>query len=187
MVKRIMVYLTSQCYVKDALEAQNLLYSAFQQKENPYAIRYPRGNVTFEKIKEYTYIKPGTWTSWSLNENSRLIVITYGECVDKIISKAQVNQMPITVINARFFKPLDEEMLERLCQSELPILLYETDILAGGLSSSILEYANDHGHLRHFVRFGIGDHFVEHGSISQLRKLERLDINSLFEIISSYL
>ena len=95
--------------------------------------------------------------------------------------------MPITVVNARFFKPLDGDMLKRLCQMELPILLYETDILAGGLSSAILEYANDHGYTRHFVRLGIEDHFVEHGSISQLRKLERLDINSLFDIISSYL
>ena len=172
---------------KDAKEAQNLLYSAFQQKEHPYAIRYPRGNVPFEKAKEYTYIEPGTWTSWSFDEHSRLIIITYGDCVDKIISKAQVNQMPITVVNARFFKPLDGDMLERLCQMELPILLYETDMLAGGLSSSILEYANDHGYTRHFVRLGIEDHFVEHGSISQLRKLERLDINSLFDIISSYL
>ena len=41
---------------KDAKEAQNLLYSAFQQKEHPYAIRYPRGNVPFEKAKKNIHI-----------------------------------------------------------------------------------------------------------------------------------
>lgn len=40
---------------------------------------------------------------------------------------------------------------------------------------------------KHFVRMGINDHYVEHGSIPQLRKLEQLDMNSLFEIINSYL
>ena len=51
----------------------------------------------------------------------------------------------------------------------------------------ILEYANDHGYQKHFVRIGIDDHFVEHGSIPQLKKLERLDINTLCDIIASYL
>ncbi len=116
-----------------------------------------------------------------------MIIIAYGSDVDKIISKATVNAQPITVINARFFKPLDEEMMQEIMNSKLPVIIYETDILAGGLSSAILEYSNDHNCKKHYDRIGIGDHYVEHGSLPLLRKSEHIDMNSLFERIGSYL
>lgn len=172
---------------KDSIEAQNLLYSAFSQNEQAYAIRYPRGNVPYHKVSEYSYIQPGTWTSWKQCDQPALCVITYGPDVDKIISKAKVNSLSIQVVNARFFKPLDEVMLSEICEANLPVIIYETDMKAGGLSSAILEFANDHNYPTHFVRMGIEDHYVEHGSLPQLRKLEHLDMNSLFECICSFL
>ena len=172
---------------KDAIEAQNLLYSAFMQKSCAYAIRYPRGNVSFQKVSEYTYIQPGSWTMHNIQEHHQLTIISYGPDVDRIISKANVNHMPIRVVNARFFKPLDEEMLMKICEDDKPVIIFETDMLNGGLSSAILEFVNDRHMHKHFVRMGINDHYVEHGSIPQLRKLEQLDMNSLFEIINSYL
>lgn len=171
---------------KDALEAQHLLYSAFQQSTSPYAIRYPRGNVPFEKVSEYNYIEIGSWTSWKLSDDIKAIVIAYGSDVDKIISKATVNGTPIEVVNARFFKPLDNAMLETICAKQLPVIIYETDILSGGLSSAILEYCNDHDQHTSFTRIGIHDHYVEHGSLPQLRKLEHIDMNSLFDEIKKY-
>lgn len=172
---------------KDALEAQNLLYSAFAQNDHPYAIRYPRGNVSYQPVKQYTYISSGSWTQTVIREDYELTIITYGPDVDRIISKAKVNQLPIRVINARFFKPLDEELLTSVCEEDQPVIIFEPDMLCGGLSSAITEFANDHQYTTHFVRMGIDDHFVEHGSLPQLRKLEHLDMNTLFEIITSYL
>ena len=172
---------------KDAREAQNLLYSAFAQNNQPYAIRYPRGNVSYQAVEQYTYIPPGTWTQTVIREDYALNIITYGPDVDRIISKARVNQLPIRVINARFFKPIDEELLTSVCEEDKPTIIFEPDMLCGGLSSAITEFANDHRYATHFVRMGIDDHFVEHGSLPQLRKLEHLDMNTLFEIITSYL
>lgn len=172
---------------KDAVEAQNLLYSAFQHTSGPYAIRYPRGNVPFQKVSSYTWIEPGTWTSWCECVDIQAIIITYGADVDKVISKARVNNLPIMVVNARFFKPIDGVMMEQLCEMHKPIIVYETDMKVGGLSSACLEFMNDHGCLEHLVRMGIDDHYVEHGSLPQLRKVEHLDTNSLFELINSYL
>lgn len=172
---------------KDAMEAQHLLYSAFQQNEYPYALRYPRGNTPFEKVTSYKQIPIGTWTKFRLSEESKATVITYGDHVDRIISKASVNGLAITVVNARFFKPLDETMLYDILINEEPVIVYETDILAGGLGSAILEFMNEKGLQKPIKRMGIQDHFVEHGSIPQLRKVEHLDINTLFEIIASYM
>lgn len=171
---------------KDSKEAQNLMYTAFQQN-HPFVIRYPRGNTPYSKVKEYSAIPIGSWTSWTSELGNKLCVITYGENVDKIISKAKVNNLPISVVNARFFKPIDKKMIEEICQLAIPVIIFETDTQIGGLSSAILEYANDHGIKKHFIRIGIKDHYVEHGSIPQLRKLEHLDMNYLCEIIASYL
>lgn len=171
---------------KDSAEAQNLLYTAFLQP-HPFTIRYPRGNASYQKVSAYEAIEIGSWTRWHGEGDIKLTIITHGSNVDKVISKAHVNHLPIQVINARFFKPIDTKCIDDLCEAFQPIFIYETDMLAGGLSSAILEYANDAGYPNHFIRIGLDDHFVEHGSLPQLRKVEQIDINNLFQIIISYL
>ena len=171
---------------KDSEEAQNLIYSAFQQNQYPYAIRYPRGSVPYKKLSAYSYIEAGTWSYQDTGE-PQLIVISYGSDVDKIVQKAEANQLSLRVVNARFFKPFDTEMLEELCAMQLPIIVYESDVQIGGLSSAIVEYANDHGLKNTFVRIGLRDHFVEHGSIPKLRKVEQVDLGTLFQVIKDML
>lgn len=167
------------CEPKDAEEAQHLLYSGFMQM-HPFAMRYPRGSNAYQKVNKYKSIPLGTWTKWCYNNDSKAIVITYGCDVDRVISKASINEIPITVINARFFKPLDIDMLKECANSQLPVIVYETDILSGGLSSAILEVCNDMGIFMPLIRIGIKDHFVEHGSMPQLRKVEKIDLTTLF-------
>lgn len=171
---------------KDSNEAQAMLALAFHQ-DSPFAIRYPRGNVPFTPINlDACDMKIGTWTIWESEEPSKVIVISYGPDVDRIIAKAKVNNKHITIVNARFFKPIDEDMLVTLIQRKLPIIIYESDILCGGLSDAILSYCNDNQITKQFIRIGLEDHFVEHGSLPQLRKAEHIDTNSLFEVISQY-
>ena len=170
---------------KDAQEAQNLLYTAFLQK-HPFAIRYPRGNI--EKTDaEMEEIEIGSWSEYQTSDQVELYVIAYGGDVDAIYSKAKVNHLKIAVINARFLKPLDTIMLDHMADSHLPIIVYETDILAGGLSSFILEYYNDTNQHVFLHRFGIEDHFVNQGSISELRRSEGIDLNTLFKKIGEIL
>ena len=167
---------------KDADEARNLLYSGFKQ-EHPWMIRIPRGNVEY-KPKPFEFIEVGTWTMWKYKDYVDATVIAYGDDVDKIIQKAKVNKINIAVINARFLKPMDNEMLHMLLSDDKPLIVYETDILAGGLSSAILEFKNDVGYSKVLKRIGIEDHYVTHGSIPQLRKHENIDINHLFDLIA---
>ncbi|MEG0469791.1 MAG: 1-deoxy-D-xylulose-5-phosphate synthase, partial [Longicatena sp.] len=106
---------------KDSLEAQNMLYTAFSQNTQPFALRYPRGSVPYGKAPTYEALPIGSWTSWCSQEDYDAIVITYGSDVDKVISKAGVNGVNLRVVNARFFKPIDEAMLEELYHSKKPI------------------------------------------------------------------
>lgn len=165
---------------KDAKEAKGLLKLAFSQN-HPFVIRYPRGNEAISD--EWDEIKCGTWTKHKICDEIKAIVISYGCDVTKVISKALVNQVPILVVNARFIKPLDYACLDELDTMNLPILIYETDMLAGGLSSAILEYGNETNKKWNLIRMGITDHFVEHGSIPNLRRQEHIDLTSLFEEI----
>lgn len=166
---------------KDALEAQNLLYTAFNQT-HPFAIRFPRGNV--EKCSaEFNPIEVGSWSEFKVNETVDCTVITYGNDVDAIYSKAVANELNLSVVNARFIKPMDTDMLDMIASRKKPIIVFETDILAGGLSSAILEYYNDTNQNVQLIRFGIDDHFVDHGSVAELRRQEGIDLNALFDTI----
>ncbi len=171
---------------KDATEAQHMLYTAFNQA-HPFALRYPRGNAYFSEVHAFEKLDIGSWTfSKPLNE-ADLIVIAYGPDVDKIQHKAEINQINIALINARFIKPLDTAMLKELAMLKKPVVVYETDMLAGGLSSAILEWCCDTGNAINLHRIGLVDRFVEHGSVPQLRKDAQIDINSLFNLIASVL
>lgn len=170
---------------KDASEARALLQCAFQQK-HPFCIRYPKGSIP-NACDPSLQAPVGTWTRWQSQLEPKVCVITYGSDVDRVIAKATANEIPLEVINARYFKPMDETMLSQLLLQDRPIIVYEGDMLNGGLSSAILQYANDHSITKHLIRMGISDHFVEQGSNAQLRKAEKIDINSLFQKIEDLL
>ena len=156
---------------KDVQEARALMKTAFSCAQ-PFCIRYPRGSVPYTK-EEGEPAPVGTWTRWAPQREARVCVISYGSDIDRIISKVRANDMPVEIINARYFKPLDEAMLDDILYRSIPVIVYESDMLDGGLSSAILQYINDHRICCHLIRIGIGDHYVEQGSIPQLRRRGR--------------
>ena len=164
---------------KDMQEARALMKTAFGCAQ-PFCIRYPRGSVPYTK-EEGEPAPVGTWTRWAPQREARVCVISYGSDIDRIISKVRANDMPVEIVNARYFKPLDEAMLDDILYRSIPVIVYESDMLDGGLSSAILQYINDHRICCHLIRIGIGDHYVEQGSIPQLRRAEKIDMNTLFK------
>ncbi len=169
---------------KDANEAQDLLYTAFALRR-PYAIRYPRGSAVYHENENFNIIETGTWTILGDLNVAKVIVLAYGPDVDKIKDKADSNSLEIAVINARFFKPLDDNILNKLVALNKPVIVYETDMLSGGLGTAVLEWLNQNKSSLIINRIGIKDHFVTHGSLPELRKYENIDINSLFSLIKS--
>lgn len=170
---------------KNAQEAQDLLFSAFKQKTNPFLIRIPRGS-RYYKEKEFEYIETGTWEKIETGNNSKVCVITYGDEVEQVMNKALINDISLTIVNARFLKPLDENLLNEILHSDKEIIVYETDVKHGGLSSAILEYMNDNQIQKNIKRIGIDDHFVKQGSLPQLRKQEKIDTSTLFMEIEKH-
>lgn len=167
---------------KDSIEAENLLYTAFKQS-HPFAIRIPRGTINYEKADD-NLIEIGTWTKLGCLDDFNVVCISYGPDVDKIAHKVMINDLKILVVNARFIKPLDHKIIDELCSYQKPVVIYETDMLSCGLASSIMEYLCDTNQHLEIHRIGIKDNYVTFGSNNQLRKLEHIDIISLFDLLN---
>lgn len=107
-------------------------------------------------------------------------MITYGPEFDRILSKAKENQWDMIVINARFFKPVDEKILKQMFLMQLPIYIFEPDA-KGSLSTVVMQvYAK----IRRPIHIlGIEDHFIQQGSIRSIRIQEHISVNALFKEI----
>jgi 1-deoxy-D-xylulose-5-phosphate synthase len=84
-----------------------------------------------------------------------------------------------TVINARFCKPLDEELLVNASRRCMSIVTVEDGTIAGGFGSAVLELLNSRGIAKHIDIFGLPDHFIEHGPVSMLRQDAGLTAESI--------
>ncbi len=167
---------------KDADEAQDLLFTAFEQN-HPFAIRYPRGSAPYREKTEPEYIPIGCWEILNHFDGNRVAVISYGPDVLRILQKVQVNQMAVTVINARFIKPLDLKVIKMLADQNMSVFVYQPDMDAGGLASAILELCSKNKWSIDLTSIGINDEYIPHGASGILRKKYGIDINSLFERI----
>ena len=169
---------------KDAQEAQNMLYTAFNQP-HPFAIRYNKSSIAYHEVDEFKMIEIGSWEVFNSDDATKGYIITYGnECV-KLLNKIINNDLNLAIINARFIKPLDTKLLDEIASYNKPIFTYEVDMLKGGLSSMIVEYYNDRQISVNIYRYGINDNYVQHGSNVELRKALQLDTTSILEKIQS--
>lgn len=164
---------------KDASEARNLLYTGFSSHA-PFVLRYPRGN-TAQSTEKMERIEIGTWSQEWINgpeEEMEASVITSGPDVDRIAAMAREKGLKVRVINARFFKPVDQSLLEQIGREGRPVLVYTTDTLAGGLGDAIEEALYPYGNKLRIM--GIADCFVEHGRVDQLLESLHLSLDDVF-------
>ncbi|PKM63832.1 MAG: 1-deoxy-D-xylulose-5-phosphate synthase [Firmicutes bacterium HGW-Firmicutes-20] len=165
---------------KDADEAQDLLFTAFNQS-HPFAVRYPRGFAPYQPKEQLQSIEIGTWEMLNLSDANKAVIISYGPDVDRIYQKVIVNGLPVNIVNARFLKPVDGLMISKIASLNVPVFVYQPDMEIGGLASAILEYCAREQLLLNLMSIGLKDEYIPHGSIGILRKKYGIDINTLFE------
>ncbi|MGE7759314.1 1-deoxy-D-xylulose-5-phosphate synthase [Peribacillus sp. NPDC097895] len=156
---------------KDENEGQHMVNTALSYNDGPIAMRFPRGNgwgVVMDT--ELQQIPIGSWEV--LKEGTDAAILTFGTTIPMALEAAkqlEKEDYSVKVINARFIKPLDENMLSSLLGEKMPILTIEEAVLQGGFGSSVLEYAHDQGFYGAIIdRMGIPDYFIEHGSVDEL-------------------
>ena len=162
---------------KDEEEAQKMINTAYQNKDHPYVMRYSKNKVIDTHQHTDETIKVGQWELIKEMEDATINVVTYGDNVLAVLKMAETDHLPINIINARFIKPIDKDMLERM--SDKPIIVYETDLMNGSLGS-IMSLYYEKNHINVDMSFiGIDDHYVTFGDNESLYKQEHISLNDL--------
>jgi 1-deoxy-D-xylulose-5-phosphate synthase len=160
----------------DEEELRRLLATALAYP-HPMTIRYPRGSgygvPLSEKPQPYS-IGEGTL----LREGNDLLIVAAGSTVHPAVAAAEALKdagIDAAVINARFIKPLPEELILEWAVRCGRVLVVEENSVLGGLGGAIAELASDRASGIQVHRLGIPDRFIEHASIASLRAMLSLD------------
>ncbi|WP_077625043.1 1-deoxy-D-xylulose-5-phosphate synthase [Sediminibacillus massiliensis] len=156
---------------KDENECQHMVNTSIEYNDGPVAVRYPRGTGIGVRMDEsLSNIPIGSWEV--LKEGSDAAILTFGTTIEmamKASKELQAKGLSVKVINARFIKPLDNDMLHGLMRENMPILTIEEAVLKGGFGSAVLEFAEENGYNGQVIkRMGIPDRFIEHGKVEEL-------------------
>jgi 1-deoxy-D-xylulose-5-phosphate synthase len=166
---------------KDENELQHMLHTAIQHK-GPSAIRYPRGNgygVAIDQIFNELPIGKGE----VLREGSDGVVLAVGTMVYPAMAAAEAlanENISLTVVNARFIKPLDRELICSLAKNCDHLFTVEENVLQGGFGSAVLELlAEEQIFGVPVTRLGFPDKYIEQGEQAELRALHGLDAEGI--------
>jgi 1-deoxy-D-xylulose-5-phosphate synthase len=157
---------------KDEDELADMLFTAMHW-DGPIAVRYPRGVGPGTPVKDVPSLIPiGKAELIQNSDNDRVAIFALGALVpmaEEVARKLWGDGISAAVINARFTKPIDVEMLEFFARSVDVILTLEDHVLCGGFGSAVLEELSNLRLSTPVVRIGWPDQFIEHGKIDPLR------------------
>ena len=175
---------------KDEDELADMLYTAMQY-DGPIAVRYPRGIGPGTPVKDVPKAIPiGKAELLQQGENDQVAIFALGALVPmaiEIASKLEGEGVSSAVINARFAKPVDTEMVEFYARRVDVILTLEDHVLAGGFGSAVLEVLSNAGINTPVVRIGWPDQFIEHGKPEDLRMKYGISVRTALDKLRPYL
>jgi 1-deoxy-D-xylulose-5-phosphate synthase len=160
----------------DENECRQMLYTAVQSNL-PAAVRYPRGQGPGAVIEANMRALPIGKAQVRREGRSGLAIIAVGAMVP--LCERLAEKLDATVVNLRFIKPLDEELIVRIAASHRALITVEENVVAGGAGSAITECLTAHGHIPPTLNLGIPDRFIEHGSREDCLAAAGLDYASV--------
>lgn len=163
---------------KDENELRQMLYSAIKYN-SPCTIRYPRGSACGVEIQEeFSLVEKGKGELLSIGDD--IAIIAVGSMVQEAIKAREEllnEKINCSVINARFIKPLDANLILATARKVKFIVTVEEGILAGGFGSAVLELLSDNNIYNvPVIRLGIKDKFIEQGTRQEI--LDECNLNS---------
>lgn len=152
--------------------------------DGPLAIRYPRGQA-YRGLKEFEApVEYGK--SEMLYEESGIALFALGSMVstgEHVREKLKAEGYSCTLVNARFVKPMDTEMLDRLCENHRLIVTMEENVLRGGMGMCVTRYIQERCPDVRVIQVALPDAYVEHGNVSLLREMLGIDSDSVIRRI----
>ena len=157
---------------KDEAELQRLLVTAINHTSGPIALRYPRGSGLGVPLMEEGWEPLPVGKGEVLRTGDDVLLLGYGTMVSSAMQAAEIlseHGIEATVVNARYVKPLDEELIIPLAKQIGKVVTLEEGCLQGGFGSAILESLADAGVYVPVKRLGIPDELVDHASPAQAK------------------
>ncbi len=167
---------------KDENELRRMMMTALALNQ-PAAIRYPRGTGVGVALPATVEPVPVGKAEVLVNEGQDLLIIALGHGVcQALAARAQLSALGIKtcVVNARFVKPLDKDLLVELVEKIPRVITVEENVCMGGFGSAVLECLADAGCSGFQIRrVGVADTFVEHGAQKILRQHYHTDSDAI--------
>ncbi|MEK7263679.1 MAG: 1-deoxy-D-xylulose-5-phosphate synthase [Bacteroidota bacterium] len=175
---------------KDESELRNMLFTAVEYDKGPIALRYPRGNgvgVTLSSEFEKIEIGKGEW----LKRGTDLNILAIGNLVYPSLRAAEIlnkENISVGVINMRFVKPIDFQIIEEALALSALLLTVEDNNVVGGFGAAVLETIAEKKMQSARVHLhGISDAFVEHATPQELYTQLRFDAEGIAEVVREFL
>jgi 1-deoxy-D-xylulose-5-phosphate synthase len=157
---------------KDGNELRDLLWTALSHDGGPFAIRFPRDSVPagFDPSREPEVLPTGSWEI--LETGGDVAILAVGTMVQTALAAGKIlaeSGVRATVVNARFVKPMDRAVLERVRQEARLIVTVEENNLPGGFGAGVLDELETAGLTTDgVIRLGLPDDYVGHGTRGEL-------------------
>ncbi|MCI5494235.1 MAG: 1-deoxy-D-xylulose-5-phosphate synthase [Lachnospiraceae bacterium] len=150
----------------------------------PVAVRYPKGEA-YDGLKEYR--APVSYgKSETIHMGHEIALVAVGSMVKTAVAVEEALRQrgyEVTLINARFVKPLDEEMLLQLTENHHLIVTMEENVFRGGFGEAVNDFYQNQGASVKVLNIAIPDRYIEHGSIDILKKEAGIDAESVVKAI----
>ena len=183
-------------------ELRRLMYTAQLPQKGFFVIRYPRGcgslvdwRCPLEELKVGTGRKLYDKTLGNEHKDctKNIAILTIGpigndaqKAIEEIEQEGKYTGR-IALYDMRFLKPIDENILEEVGKNFSEIITIEDGVINGGLGTTVIEWLNEHNKNIHVQRLGLPDHFIEQGTVTELRELCGFDKYSIKQEIEKRL
>ena len=172
----------------DEDELADMMYTAMLH-EGPSAIRYPRGTGPGAALKAHPRALP-IGQADVIRDGDEFVLLGLGALLPlakKLAEELDRQGYSAAVVNPRFVKPLDQELIARYARRATAVVTLEDHVLMGGFGSAVLEALNEQGMETPVIRIGWPDRFIEHGKVDALRARYGITVEAALEKLAPYL
>ncbi|MFD1062844.1 1-deoxy-D-xylulose-5-phosphate synthase [Winogradskyella litorisediminis] len=171
---------------RNAIELRNIMYTVQLKIDFPIAIRYPRGRceiIDWKKPFEVIEIGKGI----ELKKGKDLAILSLGTTANTVVKVLDSFEEfeSIGHYDMRFVKPIDTKLLHEIFGNYKAVITIEDGTVVGGFGSAVLEFANQNNYKNKIEILGIADKFTEHGSVQELKSINKIDAESLKEKVKN--
>ena len=167
----------------DEDECRQMLHTAVALGR-PAAVRYPRGRGPGVAVQAELSVLPTGKAQVRREGRSGLVLLAFGTLV--AAAERVGEELDATVVNMRWVKPLDEELVLRLAQRHTALVTLEENALAGGAGAAVLECLQAAGFLRPTLALGLPDRYIDHASPAESLADAGLDVASVRQRVTQW-